>query len=108
MFSPASRRCISLDQSLLCRISWSEWVAIANSVAIIRARWAAEDAQTAANQEEANANKSHFSDDSASDLDSVAAVEYVPKYGPNWDIKLNYHANPNTDFLDFDNDPFLC
>jgi hypothetical protein len=72
--------------------------------AIIRARWAVEDAEIAAKQEAAIANKSHFSDDSDSDIDSVD----VPKYEPNWDIKLNYHANPNTGFLDFDNDPFLC
>jgi hypothetical protein len=67
MFSLIPRRRISLDRSLLYRISWSEWVTIANSVAIIRATWAAEDAEIAAN-----------------------------------------HANPNTGFLDFDSDLFLC
>jgi hypothetical protein len=72
--------------------------------AIIRARWAVEDAEIAAKQEAAIANQSHFSDDADSDIDSVDAVEYEP----NWDIKLHYYANPNTGFLDFDNDPFLC
>jgi hypothetical protein len=104
MFSLIPRRRISLDRSLLYRISWSEWVTIANSVAIIRATWAAEDAEIAAKREEAIANKSHFSDDSDSDINSAD----VPKYEPNWDIKLNYHANPNTGFLDFDSDLFLC